>query len=156
VQRNQGIDIMLKPSRQLAVLLVIAHAMAVAVMWSLELPLSMHIGLKLAIAASLGWALLKNGWFGFARAPVALRIEPAGKSGEPDAIEVRLRNGKTACGCVVDGSFVAPYLTVVRYRLAGARRFSMDKSVLILPDNLDRELFRMLRVRLKWGKAAAV
>jgi toxin CptA len=156
VQRNQVIDIILKPSRQLAVLLVIAHVAAVAVVWSLELPLWMHIGLKLTIAASLGLALLKNGWFGYGRAAVALRIEPAGKSGEPDAIEVRLRNGKTVRGCVVDGSFVAPYLTVVRYRAAGARRFSMDKSILILPDSLDREIFRMLRVRLKWGRAAAV
>jgi hypothetical protein len=156
VQRNQAIDIMLRPSRQLAVLLVIAHLAAVAVVWSMEPPLWIHISLKLAIAASLGWALLKNGWFGFARAPVALRIEPAGKSGEADAIEVQLRNGKTARGCVVDGSFVAPYLTVVRYRAAGAHRFSIDKSVLILPDSLDRELFRMLRVRLKLGRAAAV
>jgi len=156
VQRNQAIDIMLRPSWQLAVLLVIAHVAAVAVVWLLELPLSVHISLKLAIAASLGWVLLQNGWFGFARAAVALRIEPAGKSGEADAIEVRLRNGKTARGQVVEGSFVAPYLTVVRYRVTGARRFSMDKSVLILPDSIDRELFRMLRVRLKWGKAAAV
>jgi hypothetical protein len=156
MQRIQVIDIMLKPSRQLALLLVIAHVAAVAVVWSLELALWLHIGLKLAIAASLGWALLKNGWFGYGRAAVALRIEPADKSGEPDAIEVRLRNGKTARGCVVDGSFVAPYLTVVRYRVTGARRFSLGKSVLILPDSLDRELFRMLRVRLKWGKAAAV
>lgn len=63
---------------------------------------------------------------------------------------------KTARGQVVEGSFVAPYLTVVRYRMAGAPRFGMDKAVLILPDSIDRELFRMLRVRLKWGKAAAV
>ena len=156
MQRNQVIDIVLKPSRQLALLLVIAHVAAVAVVWSLELALWLHIGLKLAIAASLGWALLKNGWFGYGRAAVALRIEPAGKSGEPDAIEVRLHNGKTSRGYVMDGSFVAPYLTVVRYRAAGARRFSLGKSVLILPDSLDRELFRMLRVRLKWGRAATV
>ena len=156
MQRNQVIDIVLRPSRQLALLLLIAHVAAVAVVWSLELPLSVHIILKLAIAVSLGWALLQNGWFGYARAAVALRIEPAGKSGEADAIEVRLRNGKTARGQVVEGSFVAPSLTVVRYRVTGARRFSMDKSVLIFPDSLDRELFRMLRVRLKWGKAAAV
>jgi len=120
VQRIQAIEIKLKPSRQLALLLLIAHVAAVAVVWSLELPLSVHIILKLAIAVSLGWALLQNGWFGYARAAVALRIEPAGKSGEADAIEVRLRNGKTARGQVVEGSFVAPYLTVVRYRVTGA------------------------------------
>ena len=156
MQRIQAVDIKLKPSRQLAVLLVIAHLAAVAVVWSLALALWMHIGLKLMIVASLGWALLKNGWFGFGRAAAAVRIEPAGKSGEADAIEVRLRNGKTTRGHVVEGSFVAPYLTVVRYRVAGARRFNMDRSVLILPDSLDRELFRMLRVRLKWGRAATV
>lgn len=156
MQRIQAIDIKLKPSRQLAVLLVIAHLMAVAVVWSLELPLAVHIGLKLAIAASLGWALAKNGWFGYGRTAVSLRIEPAGKSGETDAIEVRLRNGKTVRGQVVEGSFVAPYLTVVRYRAAGARRFGIDKSVLILRDSLDREQFRVLRVRLKWGRAATV
>ena len=156
MQRIQAIDITLKPSRRLAVLLVIAHGVAVAVVWSLGLTLWLHIGLKLAIAASLGWSLARNGWFGCGRAAVDLHIEPAGKSGEADAIEVRLRNGETARGQVVEGSFVAPYLTVVRYRVAGARRFSIDKSVLILPDSLDRELFRMLRVRLKWGRAATV
>lgn len=96
MQRNQAIDIVLRPSRQLAVLLVIAHLAAVAVVWSLGLALWLHIILKLTIAASLGWALLKNGWFGYSRAPVALRIGPGDKSGEPDAIEVRLRNGKNS------------------------------------------------------------
>ena len=111
---------------------------------------------KLALAASLGYALLANGWFGFGRSPVALRIEPARKAHQPDAIEVRFKNGQVRRGFIVEGSFVAPYVTVVRYKRANARRWHWDKFVLIFPDSLDGEAFRALRVRLKWGNAAAL
>jgi hypothetical protein len=50
-------------------------------------------------------------------------------------------------GVVRDGSFVAPFLTIVRWRPGGAR---FDRSIAILPDMLPRESFRALRVLLRW------
>jgi hypothetical protein len=50
-------------------------------------------------------------------------------------------------GEVVDGSFVAPWLTIVYWRPLGAR---FTRTLLVLPDMLDPEPFRALRVILRW------
>jgi hypothetical protein len=72
----------------------------------------------------------------------AMRLDPAG------AMEVWLRDGVLASGSVRAGSFVAPWLTIVRWRPQGAR---VDRTVLILPDMAQREDFRRLRVALRWA-----
>ncbi|MDQ3025143.1 MAG: hypothetical protein M3R58_01360 [Pseudomonadota bacterium] len=46
-----------------------------------------------------------------------------------------------------DGSFVAPWLTIVRWRPARAR---FDRTLLIVADMLPAADFRHLRVILKW------
>jgi hypothetical protein len=63
-------------------------------------------------------------------------------------IEVGLANGVLKRGLTRDGSFVAPWLTLVRWRPEGAR---FDRSVVILPGMLPEETFRRLRVMLRWG-----
>ena len=50
-------------------------------------------------------------------------------------------------GRLVDGSFVAPWLTIVRWR---PERAFFDRTVLVLPGMLDEDAFRALRVALKW------
>jgi hypothetical protein len=65
--------------------------------------------------------------------------------------EVRMDGGRIHVddvpGEVVQGSFVAPWLTVVRWRPLGAR---LTRTLLVLPDMLDAERFRALRVALRW------
>ncbi|HSJ95974.1 MAG TPA: protein YgfX [Myxococcota bacterium] len=51
-------------------------------------------------------------------------------------------------GALRAGSFVAPWLTVVRWRPAGA---AFDRTVLVLPDMLPPDRFRRLRVILRWA-----
>ena len=51
-------------------------------------------------------------------------------------------------GRVRQGSFVAPWLTILRWR-APAHRF--DRTLLILPDMVPEPDFRRLRVLLRWG-----
>lgn len=46
------------------------------------------------------------------------------------------------------GSFVAPWLVIVRWRPDGVR---LDRTVLVLPGMVAGETFRALRVVLKWG-----
>jgi toxin CptA len=58
------------------------------------------------------------------------------------------RDGVECPGRVVDGSFVAPWLTIVRWLPEGAR---LSRTVLILPDMVDAEEFRRLRVLLRWS-----
>jgi toxin CptA len=50
-------------------------------------------------------------------------------------------------GVVRDGSFVAPWLTIVRWRPEGAR---WDRTVAIFPDTANADARRRLRVLLRW------
>jgi toxin CptA len=63
-------------------------------------------------------------------------------------IDVGFGNGRWLHGVVRDGSFVAPWLTIVRWRPEGAR---FDRSIVLLPGMLPGEEFRQLRVLLRWS-----
>ena len=62
------------------------------------------------------------------------------------AIEVEDSRGGVREGHVCDGSFVSPWLTILRWRPHGARR---DCTIVILPDMLEAGAFRALRVYLR-------
>lgn len=66
------------------------------------------------------------------------------------AIDVRFADGRFAMGTVVDGSFVAPWLTVIHWRPAGSR---WTRTILLLPDMVEANAFRRLRVLLRWCSA---
>ena len=64
------------------------------------------------------------------------------------AIEVESPSGVLRSGRLRPGSFVAPWLVVVRWRPRDAR---WDGTVLLLPDMVAAEDFRRLRVLLRWA-----
>jgi hypothetical protein len=64
------------------------------------------------------------------------------------AIDVELATGRWRGGLVRDGCFVAPWLTIIRWRPHGAR---FDRSIVLVPDMMPREEFRRLRVLLRWS-----
>jgi hypothetical protein len=109
-----------------------AGALATAVLvGGLPLPLEAH---------ALGLA-----WIGYGSLSALRRIRPG--------VRLRIDSGGAievgqACGSVREGSFVAPWLAVVRWRPAGAWR---DRSLLVAPDMLGADEFRRLRVLLRWG-----
>lgn len=47
-----------------------------------------------------------------------------------------------------DGSFVAPWLTIIRWRPDGAR---LDRTLVILPDMIQGTAMRKIRVVLRWA-----
>ena len=51
-------------------------------------------------------------------------------------------------GRIVDGSFVAPWLTIVHWRPQGAR---FIRTLVVMPDAVDAQSFRALRVLLRWN-----
>lgn len=63
-------------------------------------------------------------------------------------VEIEDGLGNPRAGRLAAGSFVAPWLTVVRWRPHGAR---FDRTVPILPSMVDGAQFRGLRVALRWG-----
>ena len=71
------------------------------------------------------------------RASRNLELDPAGAI-VVDGVE----------GRVCEGSFVAPWLVVVRWRPEGSWK---DRNLLVAPDMLGADEFRRLRVLLRWG-----
>lgn len=71
----------------------------------------------------------------------ALRLDCTG------AIAVRDRIGWRT-GRLRDGSFVAPWLTIIRWRPDGAR---LDRTLVLLPDMARAAALRRIRVMLKWA-----
>ena len=63
------------------------------------------------------------------------------------AIEVQNAAGEWRTGSLRAGSFVAPWLTIVRWRPHAAR---FDATIVLLPDMLPAEDFRRVRVLLRW------
>jgi toxin CptA len=62
-------------------------------------------------------------------------------------VEVSGASPDVKAGRLAPGSFVAPWLTVVRWRPEGAR---LARTVLVPPDAVDADAFRRLRVLLRW------
>jgi toxin CptA len=83
-----------------------------------------------------------------ARARVSMRrVRSVRVDGERGMV-VEEWGGACYSGVVRDGSFVAPWLTLVRWSPHGAR---FDRTVLILPGMLAPDAYRRLRVLLRWG-----
>ena len=67
-------------------------------------------------------------------------------------IVVRLRDGKLIAGHVRSATFVHPWFTSIVWRPDGAR---WSRSIPLVPDMLDVDDFRRLRVLLRYGRREA-
>lgn len=131
----------LQPSRYLAAVLVVVHGSALAVLFPLTLPVWAKTALAIVILFSLAYHLRRDALLSSRIAVMALLLE------EEQAV-LTLRGGDQLAGQVLCNTLVTPFITVLNVRPQGAR---LARSVVILPDSLDAETFRQLRVRLKWG-----
>jgi hypothetical protein len=128
-------------SRRVATWVAALAAATVAV--ALELPVQVFakvllVGVTLAGAVrSLRRHALQEGRGGARR----FVVELAGR------VELELSDGTVVVGRLAEGSFVAPWLTIVRWQPAGAR---LSRTLVIAPDAVDAEAFRRLRVLLRW------
>jgi hypothetical protein len=103
-----------------------------------EMPLAALLQVSLALLVTALAARARRA----IRGVLALYVDGGG------AVRVEERGGARHEGALRDGSFVAPWLTIVRWRPNGGR---LDHTVLILPGMLRPEEHRMLRVLLRWA-----
>jgi hypothetical protein len=75
------------------------------------------------------------------RGPRAIALRASGE------VAVRSAAGEWQTGELRAGCFVAPWLTIVRWRPLGARH---DRTLLILPGMAPAEALRKIRVILRW------
>ncbi|MEK6664334.1 MAG: protein YgfX [Pseudomonadota bacterium] len=131
----------LKSSRQLAAGLALGHLAAVGCVAIVPLPLWLKILLSVILVSNLIQSLTREAWRVWPSSIVELQCEREG------GVLVKMRSGKEFEACVLGSSFVASYLTIVLLKPNASRRAC---AVLILPDAAEPELFRQLRVWLKW------
>jgi toxin CptA len=140
------VKIRIRPSRQLALLLALAHVVAAAVPLTLPLTVWAKGLLLLAIAASLGRSLWGPALLRAADAVVAVEI------GEGGAASYQTRRGDWHHAALLDTSFVAAGLTVLNFRIQGSW---IARHIVIMPDSVAKDDFRRLRVWLRWGKTTS-
>jgi hypothetical protein len=140
------VQLPIRSSRLLGAALCLAHGAAIAMLWASGLPVAVAAAGTTVLAVGLVWQLCAGTTRH--RAPAIVSLELRGDG----TLAACTRDGQWREGTLAGSTFVAPWLTAVHVRLEGARRAS---SVLLLPDNVDREDFRRARVWLRWKSGAA-
>lgn len=130
-----------KPSYWLATILSLAHLAAAGLLWSLELPLGIMVIAVAALVFSLIYYLRLDALLSANDAVAFFELS--------DEMQCTLtaRSGESTVCSILGNTFVASYLIVLNLKPTG--KFLM-RSVVILPDGIDVEEFRQLRVWLRW------
>lgn len=125
-----------RPSAVLAAALALAHVLAAAALVPTGLSLAFKVPLLLVLTLSLAWCLRRHVW----RHPiVAVTLQADG------GLEVARRDGSRAAALVHPHTTVFPWLSVLRLRVDGRWL-----ALALLPDALNAEDYRQLRLWLRW------
>lgn len=131
-----------QPSLYLATALIAMHGAALAALLSLAWPFWTQVALVFLLLANMLHHLWRNAWLSAPSSDVTLLLDG-------DRIVLTSRGGEQVAGKVMPDSLITPLLTVLNVLPQDAY---LARSVIILPDSLDAESFRQLRVCLKWGR----
>jgi len=133
--------IQLGPSRRAGAWITAVTAAALVAILAAGLPGPAKAALACAlVGAAVRAARLHAGQEG-AGAVRRITVDLAGR------VVVEQADGRIATGALAEGSFVAPWLTVVRWVPEGARLF---RAITIVPDAVEAGAFRRLRILLRW------
>lgn len=117
------------------------HGFAVLMIWLVPAPLWLAVLLTLLFMGSAGYYLRRDSLRMQQDSVVAFRLH------DDCRCEFQTRAGDWHEADLLGTSFVAPYLAVLNLQPAGRR---LARHLVILPDGVDAEDFRRLRVWLKW------
>lgn len=131
----------LKHSIRLAVGLAAMHMGALTLI-ALLLPVPAKFWLEALVIVSMVHAIMHHALLMSPASVVFLKVEG-------NNCTLALKSGKEERCMLLDSTYVSPYLTVLNLR---KRKSLLARSIVIAPDAIDREEFRQLRVRLRWGR----
>jgi len=77
--------------------------------------------------------------------------------------KLQCKDGRNVVILISKDSVVTPHLTILNFNIYRAntdgsksnnqaQNYLLSSSIVILPDNIDAESYRQLRVRLRWGQ----
>jgi len=150
------LTIQFKPSIRLAVILGFAHLSVIVLLWPLALPFWTKLAGSALLIASLVFYVKRYALLRSLDSVLGLELAEL-KGGMVCTIKTKCGD-RTDCA-LLGSSFVAPYLTVLELmpllldpdeESPGPWRTLSSHSVVILPDGIDPEEFRQLRVLLRW------
>ncbi len=153
---QKSLEMMMRRSHHLAVILTSVHLVALGTVWMLTLEIVWHLALKLVILGSLLHSLRQAGWLGNDEFPLTVRLKAGSRGDEPERIDITDAAGRVMAGEVVEGSLVLSGLVILRCRMDGVPRWRGIRSWVLFADSLDPDAHRRLRVRLRWGRARPV
>lgn len=133
----------LRPSRILAAILVLAHGAAIAMVVLAGLPLWPALIAIAALVASLVYDVRQTALL---RAPDAVS---AFEITADDKFSIQTRSGECLECEVLGSTYVTYFLTILNLKAIDSGK---NKRAVILPDSLDAEDFRKLRVWLRWKR----
>lgn len=132
----------IKPSRNLALLLLALHALALVSVWFTNLPVLLQLGLSLLALLSLLYHFSRH---------VLLRGKQSWRAFSLDKLSVAVTTlgGEELLGSVLNQTVVTPYFVLLRVKLEEHR---VPVSRIICCDALQADAFRELRVRLRFAQ----
>ena len=131
--------ISLRPSRRLMTILIIAHAASGFLLAMLPLPLWLKFAGTLIVLIAAWHSVRHHALLNTRNAVRELRMSPDAKL---DVLRADWQSAR-----LTGEQFIHPFLTIIRCRIEN-RRWPI--AIVIVPDMLDAESYRALRVRLKW------
>jgi hypothetical protein len=137
------VDITLGPSRQAGAWIAAVGLLGSASALASDAPLALRVGACVLLAGAAVHAARTHAW---RRGRGAVRGFTVSLDGR---IEASRADGRWIAGRIVPGSFVAPWLVVVRWVPDGAW---LARTIPVFPDMAGGEERRRLRVLLRWGR----
>jgi toxin CptA len=141
VSLQRSLQIRLEPSRRLTAALGLAHLGLALALLPLPWPAGWRVAGMAVVLAGAVPGIVMHARRRSRSAVVRLEVRPDG------AIRLQHRDGRQSDGVVHGDSIVTPWLTVIGVTVPGRWR---STYVVVVPDAIDAEDFRRLRVRLRW------
>lgn len=129
------------PSRRAGAWITAVAAAALAATWAAAIPGPGKAALAVAVGAAALRAVRRHARQEGPGAIRRLAVDLAGR------VEVEGADGRLVSGRLAERSFVAPWLTVVRWVPEGAR---LSRAAVLFPDAVEAADFRRLRILLGW------
>lgn len=136
------IKLNLKPSYWLAALLAASSLGACIIVLCMPMPSSLKIFICVPVVLAAAYFIAQDTLILLPWSFTGLALNTKGE------LLVTRKDGLDSAASVLPSSFVAAYLTVLNLKISGSR---WRRNMLLTPDRVDGDVFRQLRVWLRWG-----